>query len=478
MCGVVGVAGVKNAASLMHLMLFALQHRGQEGAKIVTLDKDKKQFVYGGLGLVDDIFNEKNIGALAGSYGAGHNRYSTTGDNDINNLHPLCARKGHGKNMERICVAHNGTLTSEITGLRMSETDTEQILGNFRDVNDSLPIHRRIFQALKNVEGAFALIFLFQDVKGKNHLIALRDPHGIRPLCIGRYKDGYLVASESCAFDIIEGAEFWRFVKPGEMVIFSDDKDKPFSFQPKAWRDFKRSFCSFEEVYLSYPSSRTETADGSIAFFSEVHESLGQELACENPDVTGDVVVAVPNSAIYHARGFSKKKKIPSEPGIIRSHYIPRTFIDPDNKNGNIVVKLLKKFRFIYAILFGKSLILVDDSIVRGNTMRRLIILMKNFVKKIVSITCMIASPPTKFPCFLGVDTPTKGELAINKFKDSEGVRNHIQVDTLRYLSLKGMLRAICRVTRFKENDFCAACFSGNYPVKIDREDFLEELSK
>ncbi len=498
MCGITGVAKVRDAGIITATMMFALQHRGQEGAKIITANNScgKNISCHGGLGLVDDVFTDSDLRTLDGNFAVGHVRYSTTGSNTVGNLQPISAKIGDGKDMERIIVAHNGTLTNRIQGLRFSDTDTEQILDNFSHVDRKLPIQKRIYESLKKVKGAFSLIFLYQDKKGDNTLIAVRDPQGMRPLCLGKYNQGYLIASESCTFDKIEGAEFIRFIEPGEILLISSKSEKPKSYRPKKWQDKKRASCVFELIYLLHPTSRVETVEtkGKIVYAYQIHEALGEMLAEENPAIIAKVcsqeskmVASVPNSGDFHARGFARASRIPKKPGIVRSHYIGRTFIMPQDSakthtnetdNGARTKKILKKFSFIIGILSKRWIILIDDSIVRGNTMRRLVRQLKKIVGKILGISCMIASPPIAHPCFYGVDTPTKKELAINRLGSKKKVCQHINVDDLRYLSIKGLFKVTAKMTGWRKKDFCDACFTGDYPVKISREHYVDELKK
>jgi len=505
MCGIAGVLFPKevestdiNPAEILVRMTAGQQHRGHEGAGAVMASHGKKgKFPeHKGLGLVYDVFTPEVIGQLSGHCGITHNRYSTTGGTSLSNIQPLTGIVGDGENAEAIFVGHNGNLTSELKGVRPGTSDTWCIVHNFGAVNGGREIHWRIFQALKNVKGAFSLVFLFQDRNGKNSLICVRDPQGFRPLWLAKYKfkaegkvkTGYLAASETCAFDMIEGARVWRPVKPGEIVVINEDGVR--SFKPKAWRGQRLALCIFEYIYFTHPSSLAETDDfrTNPIYVWEIQEALGRQLALENPDLKADFVVGVPDSSTLHAQGLSRQSGILPDRAILRNHPVGRTFIAPSGRKAEGAetderdAKILRKFSLlIKKFLEVSSVVICDDSIVRGKTLRRIISFIRSRVKKLkrnLKIIVAIMSPPIKFPCFFGIDTPTKKELAWNKFSGSvEGVRKAIGADNLHYLSITGLLKTVETLTGHGKEKWCAACFTGNYPTDIEREEYRKELS-
>lgn len=448
-----------------------------------------------GLGLVFDVFTPAVIERLGkGSCGISHNRYSTTGAPSLNNVQPFGSVINGEGDTEWISVAHNGNLTSPLTGLRPSTSDTWCILHNFGTVENGQEIHLRIFQSLKNLKGAFSLVFLYQDRNGKKSLICVRDPQGFRPLWLAKYKfaagrekkTGYLVASETCAFDKISGAKVWRPVKPGEIVVINEAGVK--SFKPRAWRGQPLARCIFEYIYFMHPSSLVETNDfrTNPVYIWQIQEALGRRVATENPDLKADFTEGVPDSSTLHTQGFSRQSGIPADKAILRDHSTGRTFITPAGKKAEGAdtderdTRILRKF----SLLIGKflsvsSVIICDDSIVRGKTLRRIISSIRFWTKKnVLKIIVAVISPPIKFPCFFGIDTPTKRELAWNKFGGSvEGVRKAIGADDLRYLTLSGLFKTAESLTEQGEEKWCTACFSGKYPTDIERKEYLKELS-
>jgi len=503
MCGIAGVwfpkevenTGV-NPTEILIRMTAGQQHRGHEGAGAVTARcGEKGSSEHKGFGLVFDVFTPEMIERLSGDCGISHNRYSTTGGESAANIQPFSGIINDGENGEAIYVGHNGNLTSKLEGVRPSTSDTWCIVRNFGVVNGGQKIYNRIFQALKNIKGAFSLVFLFQDKNGKNSLICARDPKGIRPLWLAKYKfqaegtvkTGYLAASETCAFDMIEGTKVWRPVKPGEIVVINEDGVK--SFKPKAWRGQRLARCIFEYIYFMHPSSLVETDDfrKNPVYVWEIQEALGRQLAIENPDLEADFVVGVPDSSTLHAQGFSRQSGILPDRAILRNHPVGRTFISPAGKKTGGAetderdVKILRKFSLlIKKFLKASSVIICDDSIVRGKTLRRIISFIRSWVKKFkrnLKIVVAIMSPPIKFPCFLGIDTPTKQELAWNKSGgDVEYVRKAIRADDLCYLTLGGLLDTAESLTGHGQGKWCIACFNGDYPTDIEREEYLKEL--
>ncbi|MDD5290616.1 MAG: hypothetical protein PHZ04_00695 [Patescibacteria group bacterium] len=505
MCGIAGVWFPKEVENteidptdVVVKMTAGQQHRGHEGAGAVTARHGEKGkfFEHKGLGLVYDVFTPDVIERLNGHCGITHNRYSTTGGTSITNIQPLSGIMDDGENAEAVFVGHNGNLTNELKGIRPGTSDTWCIIHNFGAVNGGREIHRRIFQALKNVKGAFSLVFLFQDKNGKNSLICVRDPQGFWPLWLAKYKfkaggtvrTGYLAASETCAFDMIEGARVWRPVKPGEIVVINEDGVK--SFKPKAWRGQKLARCIFELIYFSHPSSLVETADfrENPVYVWEIQQALGRRLAIENSDLQADFVEGIPDSSNLHALGFSHQIRILPDIAILRRHAVGRTFISPEGKEGTGAKKasrgtlVLRKFAtLIKKFLQASVAIICDDSLVRGETTRKVIGFIKSQVKKAkrnLKIIIAIMSPPVKFPCFLGINTSTKKELAWNKFGGSvENVRKAIKADDLRYLTIAGLFETAESLTGHGREKWCSACFTGDYPVQIERKEYLKELN-
>lgn len=454
-CGVFGIYGYKDAAALTTLGLHALQHRGQEAAGIVTYD-GKNFSAHRALGLVDKAFGKQSImEKLIGDSAIGHNRYSTTGDTLLKNVQPLFADMSFGG----FSVAHNGNLTNAATlrealvdkgSLFQSTSDTEVIL-HLIAKSAAQSVTERVKDAVRQIKGAYSLIAL---AEGK--MFGLRDPFGIRPLSLGKLGDAYVLASETCAFDII-GAELVRDIKPGEMVVI-DNKGVQ-SFQP-----FDASgdrFCIFEYVYFARPDSEIDNRS-----VYEVRKNIGAELAKESP-CDADVVVPVPDSGVPSAIGYAQQSGIPFELGIIRNHYVGRTFIEPTDRIRNLGVKL--KHNANRAYLENKSVVLVDDSIVRGTTSRKIVEMVRAAGAKEVHMR--ISSPPTSHSCFYGIDTPSTEELMAHKFSVEE-IAKHIGVDSLAYISVDGLYRAVGEESRNDNTpQYCDACFTGDYAVElVDKE--------
>ena len=454
-CGVFGIHGLPDAAAHTALGLHALQHRGQEAAGIVSFDC--KQFHHHrALGLVGDIFGSQQvIGWLPGALAIGHNRYSTTGGTVLRNVQPLFAEFEFGG----LAIAHNGNLTNAY-GLRkslvkrgcifQSTMDTEVIIHLIATSLYSTVVDRMI-DALKQLEGAYAIVALTQEA-----LIGVRDPLGIRPLVLGKLGDAFILASESCALDII-GAEFERDVEPGEVVVI--DADGPHSIKP-----FIRTparFCIFEYIYFSRPDS---TVEGKNVY--EVRRRIGAELARESP-VPVDMVVPVPDSGVPAGLGYAEETGLPFELGIIRNHYVGRTFIEPSDQIRHLGVKL--KHNANAAMFKDKRVVLVDDSIVRGTTSLKIVEMVRSAGAREVHLR--ISSPPTAHSCFYGIDTPESGELLASG-NDVETMGRHIGVDSLAFISIDGLYRAVSGISRDAETpQFCDACFTGDYPVPLTDRD-------
>lgn len=451
-CGVFGIFGHPEAANLTYLGLYALQHRGQESCGIVASDGMHLK-AHRGMGLVSDVFKKDDIfDRLPGSSAIGHVRYSTAGGNDFKNCQPIMVDYSRGS----IAVAHNGNLvnaqeirnTLEQSGSIFSTTaDTETIIHLIaRCQSDSLV--DRVCESLNQVKGAYSVVFLTE-----TRMIAVRDPNGFRPLSLGKLDGAYVVASESCAFDLIE-AEYIREVEPGEMIVI--DKSGMKSLYPFE-QESNHTPCVFEYIYFARPDSRI--FDRMVY---PVRKEFGRQLARQFP-VEADLVMAVPDSGMPAAMGYAEEAGLPFELGLIRNHYVGRTFIEPQQSIRHFGVKL--KLNPVREIIEGKRVVVVDDSIVRGTTSRKIVKMIRNAGAKEVHVR--ISSPPTSFPCFYGIDTPSRKEL-ISASHTIEEIAKYITADSLSYLDLDGLHEALEK-TGGKVKGFCEACFSGNYPVKFPR---------
>lgn len=442
-CGIFGIYGHPEAANLTYLGLYALQHRGQEGAGIVSSD-GLKLHSHREMGLVADIFTEDAIKRLPGSNAIGHVRYSTAGESHLKNVQPIVVDYARGP----LAVAHNGNLVNaailrdelEAHGsIFQSTTDTEVIIHLIATSKEGA-LFERLVSALEQVRGAYSLLFLTE-----TSMVAVRDPNGFRPLCLGRMKDSYVVASETCALDLVE-AEYVRDIEPGEILVI--DEKGLHSYKP--FLEVKPSPCIFEFIYFARPDSNVF---GSNVY--EMRKGFGKQLAREHP-VEADMVIPVPDSGVPAAIGYAEEAGLPFETGLIRNHYIGRTFIEPRQSIRHFGVKI--KLNAVRGALFGKRVVVVDDSIVRGTTARKIIKMIRAAGAKEVHFR--ISSPPTVFPCFYGVDTPSRQEL-IASTHTVEETNKYITSDTLGYLSTEGMLSVA------KGDYFCDACFSGRYPVEF-----------
>ena len=453
-CGVFGIfAPGEDVAKLTFFGLFTLQHRGQESAGIGVLD-GKKYSIYKKMGLVNQVFNEDRISKLKGHIAVGHNRYSTTGTSNIKNAGPFVSRR----KMETFIVAHNGNIVNadrlkkvlELKGYKFKSTcDSEIISQLIADAKHKEAI-KKIFSTMYKMDGAYSLI-----IGTKNELIGVRDPMGFRPLVIGKLNGWYVLASESCAFPEI-GAKLIRDVKPGEVVVINEKGIKSYMFGSKR----KSSFCIFEYVYLARPDSILNKKSVYLT-----REKLGKFLAKEHP-AKADIVIPVPDSGIPAAIGFSQESGITYREGLIKNRYIARTFIFPDQRMRELGVKM--KLSPLKEVVAGKRVVLIDDSIVRGTTVLKIVRLLKEAGAKKVHVR--ITAPPIKHPCYYGVDMPDKKAFIANE-QDIEEIRKQIEADTLGYLSVENMIKA----TGLDENSFCTACFTGKYPLKGS---FLNALSK
>ena len=449
-CGVFGISNAKDASALTALGLHALQHRGQEGCGIVSFN-GKEYFSEKRFGLVGDNFNkEKVLKKLQGDFAIGHNRYSTTGENTLRNIQPFFADTNAGG----IGVAHNGNLTNSISlrkklvddgAIFYTTSDTETIVQLIAKSKRSKTIDK-IVDAIFQIQGGYALVMLTQ-----TSLVGVRDPYGIRPLVIGKLKDSYVLASETCALDII-GAKFVREVENGEIVLIEKNELK--SIKPFPLKKVRP--CVFEYIYFARPDSML---NGKTAY--EYRKNLGSELAKEN-DINADIVVPVPDSGNAAALGFAQHLKIKFELGLVRNHYVGRTFIEPSQKIRSLGVKL--KLNANQSTIKGKKIILVDDSLVRGTTSHKIVKMLYDAGAEEVHVR--IACPEIKFPDFYGVDTPTKKELlAANK--NNQEICQYIGAKSLKFLSINGMYRAIGFDQR-NENypQLTDHYFTGDYPVK------------
>ncbi|MBI5961342.1 MAG: amidophosphoribosyltransferase [Chloroflexi bacterium] len=475
-CGVFGIyTPDREAARLTFFGLYALQHRGQESAGIATSD-GQRACLHKGMGLVSQVFTEENLAPLTGHLAIGHTRYSTTGSSNLRNAQPYLIETLHGP----LAVAHNGNLTNALDlrqllltrGVGLSSTTDSELItqilaappeswnGNGNGGNGKHPSEdrwiERIQALMRIAQGAYSLVLLTA-----NAVYAVRDPFGMRPLCLGRVGDGYVVASETCALGTI-GAEFVRQIEPGEIVRLDDrGVTSVVGLEAQA-----RALCVFEYVYFARPDSDLE---GQV--IHRVRQQMGQQLAREVP-VEADIVVPVPDSAIPAAIGYSLQSGIPFTEGLIKNRYIGRTFIQPDDALRKQGVRL--KFNALGANLRGKRVILVDDSIVRGNTARPLVQLLRDGGATEVHVR--VSSPPVRHPCFMGVDMATYTDLIAHRLKVDE-IAQHIGADSLGYLSLEGMLDAI-QATTGQRLGYCTACFSGNYPIDIPEWLFADSREK
>ena len=462
MCGVVGIFGHKESANLAYLGLYALQHRGQESAGIVSSDGERLRFVRE-MGHVGDIFTKNRLEHLKGSAAIGHVRYSTAGDSTLRNAQPIAVDYSGGS----VAVGHNGNLVNapelrerlEADGSIFQSTSDTEVIVHLIARSRELTLPGRIADALRQVRGAYSLVFLSHD-----KLIAVRDPMGFRPLALGRIGDAYLISSETCAFELVE-ATFVRDIEPGEMVVI--DKDGLRSLRPFPEAPAHR--CLFEWVYFARPDSQI---DGRSVHRSREH--MGRRLAGEHP-VPADVVIAVPDSGVAAAIGYAKESGIPYDQGLVRSHFVGRTFIEPSQQIRHFGVKL--KLSPVHEVLRGQRVVVVDDSIVRGTTSRKIVSMIRGAGAREVHMR--ISSPPTVGPCRYGIDTPTREELIASNHDLSE-IQRFIGADSLGYLSLDGLYESVegaaLPAAGGGPQGFCDACFSGRYPIAAEKPARLRQL--
>jgi amidophosphoribosyltransferase len=448
-CGVFGIFGHPEAASLTSLGLYALQHRGQESAGIAAGDGERMR-LFRGMGQVADAFKEETLQKLPGHLAIGHTRYSTAGESKIENAQPFLIECAHGQ----IAVAHNGNLVNarelrdelvQSGSIFQTTSDTEVVLHLYAR-SKAPSVEEALVESIRQISGAFSMVLLT-----KNRLIAARDPHGFRPLALGRLGDAWIVCSETCALDLI-GATYERDVNPGEIVIISDGGVRSIRPYPAA----QLAHCIFEHVYFARPDSYVFGQS-----VNEVRTEFGRILAAEAP-IDADVVVPIPDSGVCCAIGYSEASGLPLRFGLIRNHYVGRTFIQPQQSIRDFGVKV--KLNPVRSILEGKRVVLIDDSIVRGTTSRKIVRLIKAAGAREVHLR--ISCPPTVSPCFYGVDTPSRNEL-IGATHTVEQIREYVEADTLAYLSLDGMRAAIGD----RSNAYCTSCYTGVYPVSFPQDE-------
>ena len=447
-CGIFGIFNHPEASNLTYLGLYALQHRGQESCGIVSSD-GVGLHAHKSMGLVADVFGNQDIfKSLPGRSAIGHVRYSTTGSSVIKNVQPIMVDYSRGS----IAVAHNGNLVNaqiikdelEAWGSIFQTTMDTEIIVHLLAISKASSLVERLSEALNRIKGAYCLLFLTE-----TRMVAARDPHGFRPLCIGKLGDAYVVASESCALDLIE-AEFIREIEPGEIVVI--DKSGMTSHFPLKKVD--PAPCIFEFVYFARPDSYIF---GKNVY--QVRKELGRQLAREHA-VEADVVIPVPDSGVPAAMGYAEESGIRFELGLIRNHYVGRTFIEPQQSIRHFGVKI--KLNPVREVLEGKRVVVIDDSIVRGTTSRKIVKMVRHAGAKEVHVR--ISSPPTSYPCYYGIDTPTRKEL-ISSSHTLDEITKYITADSLGYLSREGLIEAVGG----NSSSYCRACFSGEYPVKFPK---------
>jgi amidophosphoribosyltransferase len=444
-CGVFGIYGHSEAANLTYLGLYALQHRGQESVGIASSDGGRLQ-AHKAVGYVADNFDEPTITRLAGMSAIGHVRYSTAGESGIKNAQPILIDCAHGE----IAICHNGNLVNaqELRDMLVREgsifqttSDTEVLLHLYARSKAGSP-EKALIESISQAQGAFSLVLLTKD-----RLIAVRDPHGFRPLTLGRLGDAYIVCSETCALDLID-AEWIRDIEPGEVFIVGPEGARSLHPFPPA----RKAHCIFEHVYFARPDSYVFGRS-----VNEVRTSLGRRLAKEHP-AEADVVVPIPDSGVCAATGFAAAAGLPLQMGLIRNHYVGRTFIEPHQSIRHFGVRV--KLNPVKSILEGRRVVLVDDSIVRGTTSRKIVKMVRNAGAREVHMR--ISCPPTISPCFYGVDTPKRSEL-IGASHSVEQIREFIGADSLGYLSLEGLLSPVGS----ERSSYCTSCYTGEYPVAV-----------
>ena len=448
-CGVFGIYGHPEAANLTYLGLYALQHRGQEGAGICSCD-GKQLFLEKSMGLVADVFSEKRLKRLPGYMAIGHNRYSTAGSSVLKNVQPIVANFSLGT----LAIAHNGNLVSaaelrtvleEEGAIFQSSSDSEVIVHLIAHSKGN-EFYERVAHAISQISGSFSLIILRE-----KELIAIRDPYGVRPLSLGMKDGAYVIASETCAFDLIS-ATYIRDIEPGEILIINEQGLESM----KILSSQRRAFCIFEFIYFSRPDSNIF---GGLNV-NEMRKEFGRQLARESK-TEADLVIPVPDSGVPAAIGFSEESNIPFDFGLIRNHYVGRTFIEPKNSIRHFGVKI--KLNPVRKLLEGKRLIVIDDSIVRGTTSKKIVKMLREGGGA-KEVHLKISSPPTIGPCFYGIDTPTRSELIASTHLLEE-IRKYVTADSLSYLSIEGLKKIVPDA-----HNYCTACFDCDYPISFPGE--------
>ncbi len=458
MCGVFGIHGHEEAANIAYLGMHALQHRGQESAGLVAVD-DTRLRRHVAMGLVSDNFNRDALAKLPGRSAIGHVRYSTAGSSELRNAQPFLF-ESVGPGVGQLAIAHNGNLVNaaelraelEAQGsIFQTSSDTEVIVHLMAKAREP-DVLGKLMSALRRVRGAYSLVIATHD----NRMIGVRDPNGFRPLAIGRLKDAFVLSSETCAFDLVE-AEFIREVEPGEIVMIEKGGMTSHKLAFSA-EHVKSTFCVFEHVYFARPDS---LVNGKSVY--RAREKMGRKLAQEAP-VEGDVVIPVPDSGVPAAIGYSKESGIPFEMGLIRSHYVGRTFIEPQDSIRHFGVRL--KLSPVRSIVDGKRVIVVDDSLVRGTTSRKIVKMLRNAGAREVHLR--ISAPPTTHPCFYGIDTPNRSELVAASHTIEE-IGRYVTCDSIAYLSHGGMMASVGASDGKSGSGtgYCSACFTGEYPVAL-----------
>ncbi|GEB33255.1 MULTISPECIES: amidophosphoribosyltransferase [Brevibacillus] len=454
-CGVFGIYNHKEASQLTYLGLHALQHRGQESAGICASDGEK-WYKHRGMGLVSEAFGKGDLEKFRGHIAIGHTRYTTAGSSKIENAQPLFFRYAQGS----MAVAHNGNLVNaavlrkelEAKGSIFQTTSDTEVIAHLIARSESRDLPGAVKDALQHIKGAYALL-----VMNEKQLVIALDPNGLRPLSLGRLGDAITVASETCAFDII-GAQYWRDVQPGEMIVVDQDG----IIETKHTETTQRSICTFEYIYFARPDSDIDGINVHMA-----RKRLGKQLALESA-IDADVVTGVPDSSISAAIGFAEATGIPYEIGLIKNRYVGRTFIQPSQELRERAVYL--KLSAVRKVVEGKRVVMIDDSIVRGTTSNRIVRMLREAGAKEVHVR--ISSPPVMNSCFYGIDTSTRDEL-IASTKSVEEIRQIIEADSLSFLSVEGMINAIGRQDSAPNKGHCLACFTGEYPTEIEFEEAL-----
>jgi amidophosphoribosyltransferase len=448
-CGIVGIYGHPEAANLAYLGLYALQHRGQEGAGICSSD-GRQLFLEKSMGLVADIFSEKRLRRLPGYMAIGHNRYSTAGTSVLKNVQPIVANFALGS----LAIAHNGNLVSavdlrtslEAEGAIFQSSSDSEVIVHLIAHSKGNDFYERVAHAITQISGSFSLLILRE-----KELIAARDPYGVRPLSLGMKDGAYVLASETCAFNLI-GASYIRDIEPGEVLIINDKGLESL----KIFNSHRKAFCVFEFIYFSRPDSNIFGGQN----VNEMRKEFGRQLAIES-NIEADLVIPVPDSGVPAALGFAEVSKIPIDFGLIRNHYVGRTFIEPKHSIRHFGVKI--KLNPVRKLLEGKRLVVIDDSIVRGTTSKKIVKMLREGGGA-KEVHLKISSPPTISPCYYGIDTPTRRELIASTHLLEE-IRKYITADSLTYLSLEGLKKIIPN-----SHNFCKACFDNDYPISFPGE--------